>query len=249
VNAYAQLLSVGLVWISFHCAGMCGPLVIGFDVAGAARGRTVVAGALGIFVYQLGRLSTLILLGAIAGLAGRGLTKTIEPAGAVMALVFGVLVLASLVAKLLPKKPKPLRVRTRLEARAAPSEPETPLLQRLLSRLSPLQLSETLGGTWLLGALMGLLPCMIVFWALGLAATTASVFDGALVMALLVAMTTPMLLGVTLLPRLVPKRGLTVLPNVLMALSATWLVMVGLAGLGLAPHAHVALGDFTLMLW
>lgn len=252
MNAYAQLLSVGLLWITFHCAGMCGPLVIGFDVAGAARGRTVVRGALGIVVYQLGRMTTLMTLGAIAGLAGRGLTKAIEPAGAVMALVFGALVLASLIMKLLPRRARPLRVRTSLEARApldARPEPEPGLLRRLTTRLQPLRLTESLGGTWLLGAAMGFLPCMIVFWALGLAATTASVLDGALVMALLVAMTTPMLLGVTLLPRLVPRRGLAVLPRILMAVSATWLIMVGLAGLGVTPHAHVALGEFTVMLW
>ena len=56
--AYAQLLSVGLLWISFHCAGMCGTLLIGFDVAGAARGASVPRGALSLLTYQLGRAGT-----------------------------------------------------------------------------------------------------------------------------------------------------------------------------------------------
>lgn len=246
MSAYAQLLSLGLLWMTVHCAGMCGPLVIGFDVSGAARGRSTVRGAGQVIVYQLGRATTLVTLGALAGLAGRGLGAALEPAGAVMALAFGVIVLVGLVIKLIPKRPAPVRVRTRLEERA---EQPGSRLGGVLARLQPLRLTETAGGTWLLGAAMGLLPCMIVFWVLGLAATTGSVFDGAMLMLLLVAMTTPMLLGVTLLPRLVPRRGLAVLPRVLMGVSAVWLVMVGLAGLGLAPHVHVAAGDFTMMLW
>ncbi len=244
MNAYAQLLSVGLLWITFHCAGMCGPLVVSFDVAGVARGRSAWRGVVGVLMYQLGRATTLATLGALAGLVGHGLTHLLRPAGAVMALAFGLLVLGHLVWRFWHGRRAaagPVRVRTRLEG--APRRPG------LLARLQPLMLTETLGGTWLLGAVMGLLPCMIVAWALGLAATTASVVDGALVMLLLVVMTTPMLLGVTLLPRILPRRALGALPSVLMAVSALWLVMTGLAGLELAPHLHVAAGDFVVMLW
>ena len=45
-----------------------------------------------------------------------------------------------------------------------------------------------------LGILMAFLPCMLVFWCLGLAASASHPFDGALLMALLVVMTTPVLL-------------------------------------------------------
>ena len=41
-SPYAQLLGLGLVWVSAHCAGMCGPLLVGLDVAGVRSGRTVV---------------------------------------------------------------------------------------------------------------------------------------------------------------------------------------------------------------
>lgn len=241
-SAYAQLLSVGLVWISVHCAGMCGPLLMGLDVAGVARGSSPWRGGLRIVVYQLGRATTLATLGAFAGLAGHGLTKVLQPAGAVMALALGLVVLATLVWRLRPKPTQPTRVRTRLEGRA----PKPSITQRVLG---PLSLSSSLSSAWLLGVVMGFLPCMIVVWALGLAATTTSIIDGAAIMILLVAMTTPMLLGVTLLPRLVPGRARAWLPRVLMAISATWLVMIGLAGLEVVPHAHVLFGDFTMMLW
>lgn len=250
MSAYAQLLSVGLVWITFHCAGMCGPLVIGFDVAGVGRGLPAWRGALRILVYQLGRMTTLMTLGALSGLAGRGLAKVFAPAGAILSLAFSAIVVGALVTKLVALHRQkhaptnaPVRVRTRLEGAPPPRRWSFGALLR------PLSMHGTVGGTWLLGALMGFLPCMIVIWALGLAATTASVFDGAAVMALLVAMTTPMLLGVTLLPRALPSRVMRWAPQVLMGVSAVWLAAVGLAGLEVVPHVHMNLGEVTIMLW
>ena len=108
-----------------------------------------------------------------------------------------------------------------------------------------------------LGGLMAFLPCMITFWALGLAATTQSPVHGAGVMVLLVLMTTPMLLGVTLLPRLLLTRigptGKRRAQSVLLTISGVWLVMVGLAGLGIVEHVHINLTlweePLTVMLW
>jgi sulfite exporter TauE/SafE len=104
-----------------------------------------------------------------------------------------------------------------------------------------------------LGGLLGLMPCMITLWALGLAATTGSPLHGAGVMLTLVAMTTPVLLGVTLLPRLVRRvtgrAGPTWVPRLLPGLSAVWLILVGLAGFGLVPHAHLSLGPWMVMFW
>lgn len=251
--AYVQLLSVGLVWISFHCAGMCGPLLIGFDVGGAARGVGALRGSLGVLTYQAGRAMTYIVLGALAGLVGRGLTAVFEPAGAVFALLFGLAVVAALLVKWVKRRqalrPRPVRVGfSKLDP------PKVSLVERVVSKLPralhPLQGPDE--GRHLrifgLGAAMGLLPCMIVYWALGLAATTSSPLHGALVMLLLVAMTTPVLLGVTLLPRLLPRR-VAWMPQALMAMSATWLVLIGLAGLDVIAHQHVSVGDYMVMLW
>jgi len=262
-TAYAQLLSVGLVWISFHCAGMCGPLLIGFDVAGTARGTKPLAGALGVLTYQAGRATTYLVLGALAGFVGKGLTAVFEPAGAIFALVFGLAVVATLVIRSIrsirshrarrPQPAQPIRVGfSKIETSTHP--PKRSLVERLVSglprALHPLSGPDQGRHTriFALGAAMGFLPCMITYWTLGLAATTGSPLHGALVMLLLVIMTTPMLVGVTLLPRLVPRR-LTWLPQALMTLSGTWLVLVGLAGLELIAHLHLSVGDYTIMLW
>jgi sulfite exporter TauE/SafE len=255
MTAYAQLLSVGLVWISFHCAGMCGPILMGLDVAGVARGHGALKGAGSVLLYQLGRASTYAVLGALAGLVGRGLGEVFRSAGGVVAIAFGLVMIGYGLLKRLRPKAAPDRPVTRLEQRGR----REPLLQRFQASLHGivrrLALRDDAGAARvvLLGAVLGLLPCMITLWALGLAATTGSPLHGAGVMVLLVAMTTPVLLGVTLLPRalirLVPGRWLGAVPSVLAVLSGAWLVMVGLAGLGVVPHEHVHVGDYMLMLW
>ncbi len=244
--AWTQLTSLGLLWVSFHCAGMCGPLVVGFDVAGVARGSSAGTGALSVLTYQAGRAMTLMTLGALSGLVGSGLGAGFHRAGAILALAMAAAILAS---QLIRRRPPRMRLERRRE----------PIWQRMASRVSTAVLPHMSGGRALdhlaLGLLMGLLPCMIPLWVLGLGATTGSPLHGALLMLTLVAMTTPMLLGVTLLPRVVTRSGRLsrALPRVLLGVSALWLAMVGLAGLELIDHLHLPVRlagrSFVVMLW
>lgn len=236
-GAYAQLLGLGVLWISFHCAGMCGPLLIGMDVPGAARGQAPLRGALSVLTYQAGRALTYAWLGGLMGLLGAGFAHRFASAGALLALGLGLLMLVSALGRLLPAARK-----APLTQLGRPARQWTParLLGGLLSR-SDGPLRELL-----LGAVMGLLPCMIAIWALGLAALTASPLHGAALMLLLVAMTTPVLLGVTLLPRLgggaLLRRLGARLPVLLLGISGVHLLLISGAALGLFPHAHLGVG-------
>ena len=250
--AYMQLLSVGLLWISVHCAGMCGPLLIGFDVAGAARKIPAARGALSVLTYQAGRSLTYAILGAIAGLAGAGLGETFNHAGSVFALVFAVFAISSALYSLRPPRPRP----TTLERRAAKRSLSERLTDVLRRALLPLASARNTSNLLALGAVMGFLPCMITYWVLGLAATTGSALHGAALMILLVIMTTPTLLGVTLLPRLfVGRLGrfARYLPSALLGLSGSWLALVGLAGFDVIGHVHIPFELFgepvVIMLW
>src|SRR4051794_8412041 len=51
---------------SLHCAGMCGPLVLALPSAGHTSGAYI----LGRIAYNIGRLGTYSLLGAVFGLLG-----------------------------------------------------------------------------------------------------------------------------------------------------------------------------------
>lgn len=249
-SAFVQLFSVGLLWISFHCVGMCGPLLIGLDVAGTARGLRAKQGALAVVVYQAGKAVTYSLLGVAAGALGAIVQSALESAGAVLALLGGLTLLGVALRRLLAREStEPLVQIGSTKRRGA--------LEQLTLRLSRALLDDGQGylsRAFTLGLAMGLLPCMIPLWVLGLAAVTGSPLAGAGLMLGLVAMTTPVLLLVTVLPRAFKKRRREVafVPALLLSISGVWLVLVGLASFGLVPHVHIALpfgSGLSIMLW
>ena len=239
--AYGQLLGIGLLWISVHCAGMCGPLLIGLDVPGVARGQGPLRGALSVLTYQAGRGLTYAWLGGLMGLLGAGLGRRFTTAGAVLAGGLGLILLLGALRRLVlalrpvPRPPELARLGRRPAPRAlSPARWLAPLLQQPPGPMREL----------LLGAAMGLLPCMIAAWAMGLAAITGSPLHGAAIMLLLCVMTTPMLLGVTLLPRVglrVLRRAGARLPPILLGVSGLHMLLISGAALGWLPHAHLGL--------
>ena len=222
-DALAQLVGVGVVWMSVHCAGMCGPIVVGLGVTGPLR----------VLQYQAGRALSYAVLGAGAGLVGEGLTRISASAGSVMAAVLGLVVMG-----------RALGVRTRwiqrgppvvrIGARASSFDTIVGRAMRLIDGAPP----------FVLGAALALLPCMIALWALGLAAMTASPLSGAVVMVTLVAMTTPWLLLAGTLARVSARWS-----RALLGVAGAWLLLVAAAGFGIVPHAHARIGGYTLMFW
>lgn len=246
-SPYAQLLSLGLLWVSAHCAGMCGPLLVGLDVAGVRCGHGLVRGAGQVLLYQAGRGLTYAWLGGLCGLLGAGLARVLRPAGALIALALGAAALWPLAVGLLRREKDASGQLVRLRRSAEDQEGKSQRL-RFVERANQSLLRPLLASTHplrplALGAVMGLLPCMLVGWALGLAALAGSPLRGALVMLLLVAMTTPMLLVVTALPRLPlftrASRLRAQLATVLPLIAGVWLLLCGAAGLGLIEHRHI----------
>lgn len=248
-DAVWRLVSVGILWMAVHCAGMCGPLLLGLDVGGAARGASAGKAALRMLGYQGGRAVTYALLGALAGVIGGGLESVSRHFGAGLSVLLGVIAFARALRLLAPR---------------ACRHSSTPLVSiggarkvdvaaRLAAAARPLVLSTSRWRPALLGAVLGFLPCMIAYWALGLAATTGSAWGGAVVMLSLVVMTTPVIVAIGSAVRVFAKIPASLrqrLPAVLLAVSGLWLVLVGLAGAGIVPHAHVGLGGgYMIMLW
>ena len=106
------------------------------------------------------------------------------------------------------------------------------------------------------GLLLGFLPCMLTFWVLGIAASTASIVHGALVMVLLLAMTTPVLAVAAMgssLPGWLGGLGSEKVLGGAMIFSGIWLGLIAMAANGWIDHAHwpVVIGDWelTIMLW
>ena len=258
--AYAQVLGLGVLWTSIHCIGMCGPLLSGLDIAGVMRGRSRLQGLLGVVAYQAGRGLTYAWLGGLAGLLGAGLGRLATISGALLALSVGLLLIHRTLRALRPEQQQaagtPLIPLRRPRLSLSPAVVVEQVLLHSRRALLPLLTSHHPLREVALGALLGMLPCMIPAWALSQAAMTGSPLHGALVMLLLVGMTTPVLLLATQLPTIlgvlpasIHRRLITLLP----AVSGVWLILVGGAGLGLWSHAHLGITlagrPFVMMLW
>ena len=222
----ASLFLTGLAG-SLHCVAMCGPLLLGFSrvlSGGAGSSR------LDFVYYHAGRIWTYGMLGLLAGWVGLGLRESSAALGwqRPLAALFALSIIAAGVAAsgLVPG--------LRLDLSPPGSCWRTP---RRPTWLAAFLHEPRRGARLLLGAVMGLLPCGLVYAALLLAATLPPLYS-ALGMALFGAGTLPalsaLLLGSRFLPPWVRAQG--------SRWAAALLVAVGLFMLAralLAPlHGH-----------
>ncbi|MCG8392733.1 MAG: sulfite exporter TauE/SafE family protein [Pseudomonadales bacterium] len=170
----ALLVSAALVASagSIHCIGMCGGIssALTFSIPEARRQGKSLWGWQCLF--GAGRVTTYVILGALAGLLGGALLDRLPgPSMAVGLTLSGVLML--LLSGYLLGRGNLLK---RLEG----------LGKKLWRRLQPLTRRllpvDHPGKALLLGGLWGLLPCGLIYTALALAATAGSALSGALIM-------------------------------------------------------------------
>jgi hypothetical protein len=248
---YVQLLGVGVVWISLHCAGMCGPIVLGLDLGETASEnpslsprRKMARSFAHITAYQLGRSVTYAAIGALVGLGGAALQikfrQFSEATGlfiAVALISFGIIRLTNL--------------KTFGQFFAGPD------IGKPIARAAKWARSFSgIQQKFLLGIVLGFLPCMITFWALGLAASTQSPLHGAVIMVVLVWMTSIVIYSFAVLPALLPKKLMPLrdkLLTVFLILSGVWLGFVSMAANQWINHQSVSFTlsgqGFTIMFW
>jgi sulfite exporter TauE/SafE len=180
----ASLFVVGFAGSLVHCAGMCGPFVLGQVMSDAERdvGGTYgewrrLAGA-SLVPYHLGRLTTYTALGGVAGAA----TALFASTGLFAWLSAGLLVVAAI-----------LMV---LQALGLATDIGSPLGKPLARLASPLSAAQTPWARYVLGVVLGFLPCGLLYGALAAAAGTGSARHGALAMAAFALGTVPALIAV-----------------------------------------------------
>jgi sulfite exporter TauE/SafE len=177
------LFVVGLAGSAVHCAGMCGPFVLGQVFADS--GRTIwqygewqrLAGA-ALMPYHLGRLTTYSALG---GLVGAVTGVSVATTGFAW-LSAAMLVLAAL-----------LMILQALGLAFGARSPLSTLVTRIAA---PLSSARAAAARYALGLMLGLLPCGLLYGALAAAAGTASPYQGALAMAAFSVGTMPALIVV-----------------------------------------------------
>jgi sulfite exporter TauE/SafE len=179
------LFLAGLAGGALHCVGMCGPFVLGQAMAdadarpmsGYGEWRRLSGAAL--LPYHLGRATTYMALGAVAGSATALFAATTG-----FAWVSSLLL--ALAALLLIAQAAGLAI-------GGTTAPWSSTLSRLAA---PLSRSRHPAGRYGLGVLLGFLPCGLLYAALAAAAGTGSAAEGALAMVGFALGTVPALVAV-----------------------------------------------------
>jgi len=199
---YGSMVLAGLAG-SLHCVGMCGPILVGFsrlfegsrgDSGSARRSMTG-----DFFCYHAGRIWTYGMLGFAAGWAGEGLRRGAAGLGwqRPAALVLSVSVVTAGLALLLATPGG--RFETLLDGCGMGRVRQSAWFRHLVE-------GNGYFPRFLLGAVMGFLPCGLVWAMLVVAAALPGPLHSALGMLVFGAGTVPSLSAVLLLDRAIPAR-------------------------------------------
>ncbi len=161
---------------SFHCVGMCGPIVLALPLHGNNMKQKIFGGIL----YNLGRTVTYGLMGAIFGMLGQGLH--LIGFQQIISVIMGLLMVVSVIF------PKLFRDQYDLH------KSSFKLVAKLKKSISTLFTARTFQSLFFIGLLNGLLPCGLVYIALAGAIATAGLATGIWYMVLFGLGTIPMLL-------------------------------------------------------
>lgn len=177
-------LTLGLIG-SFHCVGMCGPIAIALPLPR----KNWIYKLSGVFLYNIGRVITYGILGAVFGLLGKG----IQLAGfqKVVSILMGTIMIISVLF--------PYFFRNRISLNSL----FTGYVGRFVGNFRKLFKIQSLSSLLIIGLLNGLLPCGLVYIAIAGAINTNDVNLGVLYMVLFGLGTMPMLAFVTLAGNLV----------------------------------------------
>lgn len=188
----ASLFLLGLSGGAVHCAGMCGPFVLGqigrklADIPLSQAGSLRRLCGMALLPYHAGRATTYAILGGVSGGLTGGVGRLFEhgllPAAGLLA---GVLLLAAMILA------QPV---------AAPAGRSGMALVGILASwrdsFSRRLIGFGQGNTYLFGVALGLLPCGLIYTALLLAGASGSWLTGAVMMAAFALGTMPALLVV-----------------------------------------------------
>lgn len=212
---------------SFHCVGMCGAIALALPGQNNPVGWRYVRGRV---LYNLGRVTTYSLLGALAGVVGQSLRLAGWQQG--LSIASGLLIL------LLVAVPE------RYTGRAAQALGLSRVLAAVKNRLVYYFQQPTARALYTTGLLNGLLPCGMVYLALAGAISAPGVPGAMLYMALFGLGTVPLMLALSLTGRLVPLQWRARLRAAVPVGATLMAALFILRGLGLCiPYVSPALSQ------
>ena len=180
-------LTIGLIG-SFHCIGMCGPIVVALPL----KKHNLISIISGAVLYNSGRVITYSILGILFGLLGQG----IQMAGFQQwtSILLGAAMIISVLF--------PFFFREKITI----GNLFTGFSARLITRLRKLFTDRSYFSLLMIGLLNGLLPCGLVYVAIAGAIGSGTVLNGAIFMMLFGIGTIPLLLVATLASDVIGQR-------------------------------------------
>jgi sulfite exporter TauE/SafE len=210
---------------SLHCLVMCGGVSGALGMRARALGASASRSLLHGIGYQIGRIFSYVIAGALCGAFGQALASMINvvQVGSLLHVLAGVL-LITLATRFLFG----WRLLDRLERAGA-------VVWRQLAPLARRNNGNGVANSLLLGALWGWMPCGLVYSMLLFAALAGTAIQGAAVMALFGLGTLPAMLGSTLLAsqlqRFTRRPGFSKFSGALLLLFGVATVVVPLTGM------------------
>ena len=149
---------------SVHCIGMCGPLALSLPVVSANHTSRFIS----TLLYNLGRVFTYALLGALFGMIG--MSVALFGYQQWLSIILGIIILVFLI---LPKNNSIFKQNNTVLV----------FFEKIRSSLGDLFLRKNYRSVFFIGLLNGLLPCGLVYMAIAGAVSTASILKSSLFMA------------------------------------------------------------------
>lgn len=205
------IISIAFLGSFGHCIGMCGGIVLAYSNIKIDPQSSKVSKTTAHLLYNLGRVLTYTLLGAMFGSLG-GVALFSNYANGILLIFAGVVMMfagLSLMGK--------IKFLTLIEHSISSSKFYKNSFQKILHSKSNLSF-------FLLGMLNGLLPCGFVYFFAITAASTASMFYGALVMFIFGISTIPAMFSLGFLSSLASATNFR---NMMMALSSVAILLYG----------------------
>ena len=163
-----------------HCIGMCGGFILAYSNAKMDENWSKAHQSTAHFLYNIGRVTSYIILGALFGLIGSAFIVTLTTWGILLIFVGILMVLMGL--SLMGK----LKFLTALEVNISKYKIYGTLYRKLIQ-------SKSLPSFYALGILNGFIPCGLVYIFGTFALASGSVTSGMLVMAIFGIATVPIL--------------------------------------------------------
>lgn len=165
---------------SFHCIGMCGPIALALPFGNASNTQLIISRIL----YNLGRVVTYSLFGAIFGLFGKGIA--IAGLQRYSSILLGIIILSYY---LTPNKYK---------GKLSATKPYLFFSNFVKKSFAKLTKTGSTHSLFVFGIINGFLPCGFVYVALAGAITTGDFILGTLFMAMFGLGTVPIMLAASL---------------------------------------------------